>query len=84
VSHESHRPNRRDRGDRDGLTPVSAMIAAMDGARVPGGCDHCDAYQVVEAHWMGESNVHSVGVHHDRWCPWWRAREIRLGRDPDA
>ncbi len=49
-------------------TPVSQAIAALDGARVPGGCDTCDAYQVVQAK-VGHPNVHIVNVHHDDWCP---------------
>lgn len=54
--------------------PASAMIAAMDGARVPGGCDYCDAYQVVRA-MQGHPNLHTVSVCHDDWCPWWQARQ---------
>jgi hypothetical protein len=48
--------------------PVSATIAALDGLRVPGGCGHCDAYQVVQANAAGP-NVHIVHVYHDDWCP---------------
>lgn len=49
--------------------PVSDFIAAMDGARIPGGCDQCGAYQVVRARAYGHRNVHMVTVHHDDWCP---------------
>lgn len=48
--------------------PVSEMIRAMDGARVPGGCDGCDAYQTMHADHLG-ANAHAVIVHHDDWCP---------------
>lgn len=48
--------------------PVSARLAAMDGARIPGGCDSCDAYQVVNAA-QGHPNVHVLSVYHDDDCP---------------
>jgi len=48
--------------------PVSAMIAALDGARIPGGCGTCDAYQVVSA-MQGHPDVHMIGVFHDDDCP---------------
>lgn len=49
-------------------SPVSAHLAALDGAHIPGGCDHCDAYQVVNAS-QGDPNVHKISVYHDDWCP---------------
>jgi hypothetical protein len=48
--------------------PLSAQIAALDGARILGGCDQCDAYQVIRAA-QGHPNVHLVEVYHDGWCP---------------
>jgi hypothetical protein len=48
--------------------PVSEMIAALDGAQIPGGCDQCDAYQVVQAR-AGHRDVHVVRVFHDDDCP---------------
>lgn len=48
--------------------PASQMIRANDGATIPGGCAHCDAYQVVRADFHGP-NAHSIAVHHDDWCP---------------
>ncbi len=50
--------------------PASAMLAALDGARIPGGCQHCNAYQVITAHAQGLPNVHTLGVYHDDNCPW--------------
>ena len=47
---------------------VTALLAALDGGRVPGGCGACDAYQVVRAHAYGTSNVHVIEVHHDERC----------------
>lgn len=37
------------------------------GPRIPGGCDDCDAYQV-----LGEErpNVWLMRIHHDASCPW--------------
>jgi len=45
----------------DALTPI-------DGARVPGGCDDCDAYQVINATW-GQRGLSRIEIHHDDWCP---------------
>jgi hypothetical protein len=38
----------------------------MDGARIPGGCDICDAYQVPQVIDQGIIVIH---IHHDDWCP---------------
>jgi hypothetical protein len=46
----------------------SATLAALDGARIAGGCDHCDAYQTVHANYWGP-NAHRLSIHHDDWCP---------------
>jgi cytochrome c2 len=43
-------------------------IRAQDGATIPGGCDHCDAYQIVNADKFGP-NLHQIAIHHDDWCP---------------
>lgn len=53
------------------------MIAALDGARIPGGCECCDAYQVISAHPSGHPNVHLISVYHDDDCPHLAAMEAR-------
>lgn len=55
-----------------------AIIASLDGARSPGGCDYCNAEHVVHAHRHGP-NVHSVEIQHDDWCPWWKQRNAPSG-----
>jgi len=55
-------------------SPVSAQITALDGARIPGGCEQCDAYQVIRAA-QGHPNIHVVEVYHDDGCPWLAGRE---------
>lgn len=55
---------------------ASMLIRSQDGARIPGGCDTCDAYQVVHADAYGP-NLHSISVHHDDWCPFLRNRKDR-------
>jgi hypothetical protein len=42
------------------------MLGPLDGARILGGCEHCDAYQTVEAVKPGVWVIH---VFHDEWCP---------------
>lgn len=41
------------------------------GQRIRGGCDRCDAYQVLTEESAG---VWHLVVHHDDWCPFIRAR----------
>lgn len=48
--------------------PASAFLASIDGARILGGCDSCDAYQVVQAR-VGHRDVHVIKVFHDDGCP---------------
>lgn len=57
-------------------TPLSAWLASLDGARIPGGCAHCDACQVVHAA-QGDPNLHLIRVYHDGGCPELAAREAR-------
>jgi hypothetical protein len=52
------------------------LIRRQDGARIPGGCDHCNAYQVVHADYWGP-DLHRLAIHHDDWCPWFTARKAR-------
>lgn len=63
------------------LSPAQAQLAELfgplDGARIPGGCDDCDAYQIVEP---ASPGVWSIGVHHDDWCPTLRRLEAKRGR----
>jgi hypothetical protein len=47
----------------DVLRPV---LGPLEGARIPGGCESCDAYQTAEP---VEAGVWLVTVHHDDWCP---------------
>jgi hypothetical protein len=48
---------------------VNDWFAALDGLRVPGGCDDCDAYQELVSAAYGVPGVHAIKIHHDDWCP---------------
>jgi hypothetical protein len=61
------RPHRRGGHDR-----ARELFGPLDGAHVPGGCDHCDAYQTVRPIIAG---IWNIKIHHDDWCPWYRLRE---------
>jgi hypothetical protein len=50
------------------IADLDAQITAMDGLRVPGGCEYCDAYQEVQANHYGTS-AHRIVIAHDPWCP---------------
>jgi hypothetical protein len=52
--------------------PVANILGPLDGARIPGGCEHCDAYQTAAP---VQAGVWSVTVHHDAWCPWLKQRK---------
>jgi hypothetical protein len=45
---------------------LARTLGPLDGARIPGGCEVCDAYQTVAPAVAG---VWTITVHHDDWCP---------------
>ncbi len=47
---------------------------ALDGAQVPGGCEHCAAFQTVKPITAG---VWTIDVHHDDACTWLASMETR-------
>jgi len=53
------------------MSEIAEDLAALIGQRIPGGCDDCDAYQVMRR----EGAVFVITVAHDNTCPWLRARE---------
>jgi hypothetical protein len=58
---------------------LNDALAPLDGARIPGGCDACNAEQVVVATAYGQRGLSVIQVHHDDWCPVLRA--ARAGED---
>lgn len=64
---------------RQSPRPAAALLrdflAPLAGARIAGGCEHCDAYQTVHPVVDG---VWSIAVCHDDWCPWFRQHERQL------
>jgi hypothetical protein len=48
---------------------LNDLLAPLDGARIPGGCDDCDAYQIVVATAGGMRGVSAIQIYHDDWCP---------------
>jgi hypothetical protein len=54
------------------MNRIIQHLASLDGAQIPGGCDHCNAYQgpSVDAYGIGH-----ITIHHDDCCPWFQARE---------
>lgn len=49
---------------QDNTPKVGDVLASLNGQRIPGGCEDCDAYQTVRS----EGSVHLLTVHHDDWC----------------
>jgi hypothetical protein len=52
------------------------MFGQLQDARIPGGCEHCDAYQTAEPL---EAKVWRIAVHHDDRCPWMNSA-VKTGR----
>jgi hypothetical protein len=50
------------------------VLGPLQGARIPGGCEHCDAYQTAEPI---QATAWRITVHHDADCPWLAARKSR-------
>jgi hypothetical protein len=44
------------------------MVNQLNGAKILGGCDHCDAYQTM-AEDPDFPGLFHLRIHHDNWCP---------------
>jgi hypothetical protein len=55
--------------------PLRPVLGPIDGARIPGGCEDCDAYQEPV---QVARNVWVLKVYHDDWCPTLKRMEGRL------
>lgn len=53
---------------------VLRELGPLEGQRIAGGCEQCDAFQTVEA---VEAGVWTLTVHHDPDCPFLAKREGR-------
>ena len=49
--------------------PRHSVLDAVTGRRLPGGCDDCDAFQVLTQQAAG---VYELAIHHDDGCPYYR------------
>ncbi len=68
----SRRPKRKPPRGLGAHETVRRALGPLEGARVPGGCDACDAYQTVMPIAAG---AWSIAVHHDDGCPWYAGRD---------
>jgi len=62
---------------------VGELLGPLVGTDVPGGCDHCDAYQRVQPDPELDGLWH-ITTHHDGWCPWLQEREQKARRARSA
>lgn len=51
------------------MTHLNDFFSGMQGRRIPGGCEECQAYQTV----VSDGRLHRITVHHDNTCPTYRA-----------
>jgi hypothetical protein len=48
------------------MNPFDELFSQIEDQPIEGGCDECDAYQILETL---EPGVHVLNVHHDDGCP---------------
>ena len=53
---------------------IGDLFHSLTGRPLPGGCDDCDAFQIMEEDKTHPGVWHLV-IHHDDECPLWRARQ---------
>jgi hypothetical protein len=53
------------------------ILGPLQGAKIPGGCEWCDAFQTVEPIKAG---AWKITVHHDPGCTWFSASRRWRGR----
>jgi hypothetical protein len=58
------------------LDSEPALFASLDGARILGGCDHCDAYQEP---WIDALGICHINIRHDDRCPFLQSVEAKRG-----
>lgn len=56
--------------------PIVEVAQRLAGQRIPGGCEDCDAYQVMEPD-PKHPMIVRITVHHDDTCPWLRKHQSR-------
>jgi hypothetical protein len=54
-----------------GKSPLRST-RGLDGRRIPGGCDDCEAYQTV---CTSQAPTYRITVHHDDTCAWLNQRK---------
>ena len=57
------------------MNALDDLFSQIGAEQIPGGCDHCEAYQTVETTSPG---VHMIFVHHDDLCPVLQASRVTL------
>lgn len=60
---------KKKRGKPTPAKAINEFMSANDGAKIPGGCEHCDAYQIINANVQGYGGIHELQIFHDDWCP---------------
>jgi hypothetical protein len=56
------------------MSDLRQVFAALDGAVIPGGCEHCDAEQ---RPWVDALGILHITISHDDWCRFLRRIEGR-------
>lgn len=66
---------------RPEMPTVAAVLRQLDGARIPGGCEYCNAYQTVQSPAMViRTRATTVPAVIDRWGP--EPRTVASAADP--
>ncbi|MGK5112791.1 hypothetical protein [Geodermatophilus sp. CPCC 205506] len=51
------------------MNEINRWAASLDGAKIPGGCEDCDAFQTLH---VIDRGLTRINIHHDDWCPTYR------------
>ena len=58
-----------------GMSDVEDLFDQVEDEPIPGGCNRCDAYQVLTPDPdPNHAGIYYLTVRHDDWCPFLRAR----------
>ncbi|MFI2375638.1 hypothetical protein ACH5AO_11290 [Streptomyces sp. NPDC018964] len=67
------------RRPRRTTTPVEQELRALVGERIPGGCDHCNADQVLKSD-VSAPGIFMLNVQHNDGCRWYAEHCEGMGR----
>jgi hypothetical protein len=62
------------------VNEINQWAASLDGAKIPGGCEDCDAYQTLH---VIDRGLTRLNIHHDDWCATYRRMQAEPASQAD-